>query len=497
MHKNENKTIQPLATHNINGSNNSVFFQPKLTVNQAGDSYEQEADAMADHVMRMTDPMQASPSFFKPAITGIQRKCQQYEEKDKFVHRKENSNAQADSTNGLDGYVSTLSSSGTTLPQSNRMFFEPHFGHDFSNVRVHTDQAAAQSAQSINALAYTTGNNIVFNAGQYSPDSDSGKKLLAHELTHVVQQNSGKVAKKDAQQTGVIQMAPAQHDKPAATPPAAAPKPAAPVPKPVPAATAAVFSEDTSEKFAGYDASVNPNWLVVPKGEQRIAKVDVTPAGAAPTYVSEDAAKATVTTTATGITVKGVAKGETKINVMQATTKLATLRIAVKEKVSHSVAFFYVCDSAATPHCATKVPAANAMKDMLNNVWQRQSNVAFTGGASSDVKAAGDLGPAVDDDGHAGGEMGTVTALGGGADYNVFRVWKIASPVCDSDCNGGLTGVKSTLLADASCADGLGLPHEAGHFMGLDHDSGFIMDPCPTPRKDKRVSKDMTDKINP
>src|SRR5262249_51142380 len=62
---------------------------------------------------------------------------------------------------------------------------------DFSDVKIHTDHAASKSAQSINALAYTTGNNIVFNQNQFSPESESGKKLLAHELTHVVQQQSG------------------------------------------------------------------------------------------------------------------------------------------------------------------------------------------------------------------------------------------------------------------------------------------------------------------
>src|SRR5690606_8262112 len=62
-------------------------------------------------------------------------------------------------------------------------------------VRIHTDSRAVQSAKQINALAYTSGNHIVFNAGQYQPGSDSGKRLLAHELTHVVQQRDGVAAK--------------------------------------------------------------------------------------------------------------------------------------------------------------------------------------------------------------------------------------------------------------------------------------------------------------
>jgi hypothetical protein len=86
------------------------------------------------------------------------------------------------------------------MPDSSRKFFEPRFGHDFSNVKLHTDPDAAESAQSINALAYTSGNNIVFNTGQYSPGSESGKKLMAHELTHVVQQG-GAIQNKNIQRT--------------------------------------------------------------------------------------------------------------------------------------------------------------------------------------------------------------------------------------------------------------------------------------------------------
>ena len=64
---------------------------------------------------------------------------------------------------------------------------EPRFGYDFSNVRIHTDQRVAKSARSLNALAYTIENNIVFGEGQYNPKTVEGKKLLAHELTHIVQ----------------------------------------------------------------------------------------------------------------------------------------------------------------------------------------------------------------------------------------------------------------------------------------------------------------------
>ena len=82
---------------------------------------------------------------------------------------------------------SVLSSSGSPLSGSTRAFFEPRFGHDLSHVRVHTDAAAHRSAQEVSALAYTVGSHIAFDAGRYAPQSPDGQRLLAHELTHVVQ----------------------------------------------------------------------------------------------------------------------------------------------------------------------------------------------------------------------------------------------------------------------------------------------------------------------
>ncbi len=81
-----------------------------------------------------------------------------------------------------------LNSPGQPLDAETRALFEPRFGRDFSNVRVHTDAKAAESAQAVNAQAYTVGRDIVFGTGQYVPEIAAGKRLLAHELTHVVQQ---------------------------------------------------------------------------------------------------------------------------------------------------------------------------------------------------------------------------------------------------------------------------------------------------------------------
>jgi len=81
-----------------------------------------------------------------------------------------------------------LGSPGQSVDAGTRAFMEPHFGHDFSQVRVHTDTKAAESARAVNALAYTVGRDIVFGEGQYMPGGSEGRGLLAHELTHVIQQ---------------------------------------------------------------------------------------------------------------------------------------------------------------------------------------------------------------------------------------------------------------------------------------------------------------------
>jgi hypothetical protein len=83
----------------------------------------------------------------------------------------------------------TLRSSGQPLDAETRSFMESRFGHDFSQVRIHTDAQAAKSARAVNALAYTVGQDVVFAAGQYAPGTRTGDRLLTHELAHVVQQS--------------------------------------------------------------------------------------------------------------------------------------------------------------------------------------------------------------------------------------------------------------------------------------------------------------------
>jgi hypothetical protein len=124
----------------------------------------------------------------------MQKKAQNPEEEDKF-QEKEDSKVQrkeSGSTSQISpgNYIKSLNGKGKPLPADANALFSTGFGYDFSDVKVHTGKEAAGSAKAMNAKAYTIGKNIVFNEGQLNTDTAEGKKLMAHELTHVVQQNS-------------------------------------------------------------------------------------------------------------------------------------------------------------------------------------------------------------------------------------------------------------------------------------------------------------------
>src|SRR5688500_9815868 len=103
---------------------------------------------------------------------------------------------------GLQLVRNVLEAPGRPLDSATRAGMESRFGHDFSRVRVHTDLQAAQSARAVNALAYTVGQDVVFGQGQYVPESAHGIKLLAHELTHTLQQGRQTSARSAALQIG-------------------------------------------------------------------------------------------------------------------------------------------------------------------------------------------------------------------------------------------------------------------------------------------------------
>ncbi len=209
---------------------NSTTIQPKLTVGQPGDAYEKEADTMADAVVNNS----SKPAIQNKEISSIQREslatpqedeklgtAEQRIEKDKLVQEKpeiqrakkpeeeenkgmlnkkkgneeeeeplqakSNSNSTTASA-GLSQQIKTKSGKGKSLSTNIKSEMESSFGRDFSEVNIHTDSEAIEMNKELGAQAFTHGQDVYFNSGKYNPDSSEGKHLLAHELTHTIQQ---------------------------------------------------------------------------------------------------------------------------------------------------------------------------------------------------------------------------------------------------------------------------------------------------------------------
>ena len=158
--------------------------QAKLIVNPDGDSYEQEADEVSERVMRMPE---SQPRRACPCGGGCPG-CRTGQPGRESVQTKRVRAGDTGQIAAPPVVHEVLASPGQPLDRATRAFMEPRFGHDFGHVRVHADERAAESARALGALAYTVGSEIVFSRGQYAPGTQAGKRLLAHELSHVEQQ---------------------------------------------------------------------------------------------------------------------------------------------------------------------------------------------------------------------------------------------------------------------------------------------------------------------
>ena len=122
----------------------------------------------------------------------IQRKCAECE-KEEHLQKKNSDNSSQTAPPSVESSLSASKGGGSPLPESTRSQMESSIGADFSGVRIHNNSAAAQLSDNLNAQAFTHGNDIYFNSGKYDTSSSEGKHLLAHELTHTVQQGGGEV----------------------------------------------------------------------------------------------------------------------------------------------------------------------------------------------------------------------------------------------------------------------------------------------------------------
>lgn len=244
-------------------NNDPFFVQTKLTVGQPNDKYEQEADVTADKVVQRLGNAEKSPSASvesagvnflqtktlapvassispfvqtkcaaceeeekkeekdkgelkggkirrKPIFESnadpedadgnpVQRKCSACEEEEKHIHKKDDTSGSDNDTSAIENRLSESKGSGRPMSENTRAEMESSFGVDFSDVRIHDNSNAVEMNKGLNAQAFAHGSDIYFNSGKYDPESTSGKHLLAHELTHTVQQGSSNLKKKPQQ----------------------------------------------------------------------------------------------------------------------------------------------------------------------------------------------------------------------------------------------------------------------------------------------------------
>ncbi len=209
-----------ISQHTFNGP--ALHF--KLEINQPNDPYEKEADAMADKVIQRQatsgpvgiqrkcahceaeeKKLQGKSSY---SANDIQRKCAHCEEEEKRIQKKD-AGGSPDVSPSIESALQSGKGNGNPLSDGLKAEMNDSFGVDFSGVSIHTDGQSTQMNKDLNAHAFTHGNDIYFNSGKFDPSSSSGKHLLAHELTHVVQQG----AASPAVQT---KPAPSQDDNPQA-----------------------------------------------------------------------------------------------------------------------------------------------------------------------------------------------------------------------------------------------------------------------------------------
>jgi hypothetical protein len=226
----ETELLEKPPGHDI--SKISLRPQAKLSISQPGDFYEQQADNIAQQVMRRiaqpprqyVQPLQMKPlansitpvvqrqqapqkeeeeqlqmkSLASSSTSWLQRQQAPQEEElqmKPMVQRRPSGGGMTAASN-LETSIQQSRGNGQPLADDIKQPMEQAFGADFDSVRIHTDAKSDNLNKSIQARAFTTGQDIFFRQGEYSPGSNSGKELLAHELTHVIQQNGGAVQRK-------------------------------------------------------------------------------------------------------------------------------------------------------------------------------------------------------------------------------------------------------------------------------------------------------------
>lgn len=202
---------------------NSQKVQSSMTFGEPDDRYEPEADCVSEQLMRMTsakpeDAFSLNRAASRSTVNITCDDCEEkirrttespgqleeenFEEEDRTIRAKEFTGRSPTVSLETDGWIRGLHGRGQPLPRKIRDSMGLRFGHDFDGVQVHSYRDAALKARSLGARAFTYGQDIVFDSGQYAPHTGAGQRLLAHELTHVVQQGGAPARKVPGKEVG-------------------------------------------------------------------------------------------------------------------------------------------------------------------------------------------------------------------------------------------------------------------------------------------------------
>jgi hypothetical protein len=208
--------ISNSKAHHRNNSVKTKFIQPKLKIGQPGDKYEQEADLLANRVMSSSqndslsmqtqtigedeENIQMQPIEEEEELqmkcdncttdNNIQMQPVEEEEEELIQPKSIKASESAVAPSNIFGEINKSKGSGATMDEKTRSFMNKRFGANFNHVNIHTNESAVRLNKQLNAKAFTVGNDIFFNRGKYNPTSQEGKRLLAHELTHTIQQGA-------------------------------------------------------------------------------------------------------------------------------------------------------------------------------------------------------------------------------------------------------------------------------------------------------------------
>lgn len=196
-----NHFVNGLVQRMTDGAGNPIQF--KMEVTAADDKYENEADATAKEVVSAISSGQVQREGEEEEVMMKRDTIQREGEEEEVMMKRDTIQRNGDLTNGgevgddVEKSINSLRGGGAQMDDKTLGEMNSAFGADFSNVRVHTGAESNQLNNAVQAKAFTTGSDIFFKSGEYNPGSSGGKELLAHELTHTIQQGATQISKKE------------------------------------------------------------------------------------------------------------------------------------------------------------------------------------------------------------------------------------------------------------------------------------------------------------